>query len=178
MEPKGAVILMKAGPHARQTLEEILTDKIEQLESVGQTWWGYGGGCQPFKTVKPFAEASSGPVDVVFLETKSGPPNEPSPATEFSVDKKKWLPLPSGLTVKGSRYALVLKDLRRVDEDLDLASYKVAVGDHAGKRASDYLFWNVDKGCFRWAERGTVQPKLAKVAAVAQLAEPWAVFVR
>ena len=45
--PGSGIIYMKVGVHARETLEEIIARKTQEIRDEGFAMWGYGGGCHP-----------------------------------------------------------------------------------------------------------------------------------
>src|SRR5207237_771970 len=49
-------------------------------------------------------------------------------ANEFSIDGSEWLPIPDTINVLGSRFALVLEDLKREELISSLANAQVAIG--------------------------------------------------
>jgi hypothetical protein len=169
---------MKGGPHAGAAWGAIVEWKIADLRAAGFTLWGYGGSvCHPIRQVQPFAEAAGNDVAVAMLPTTSDPGNASTEATEMSVDGQDWEPLPAGIRVTGSKWALVLGDLEPCEDTIDLARYEVAVGDKAGTPASAYLRHRVDKGCFRrTAIAAPADPR--PVTLRGTLVKPWAVFLR
>lgn len=109
-----AIIVMKAGLHAGESLAEILVRKQQEERDVGVACWGYNGSlCRPAQ-VREFVSgrSSSGGVRAVMPLTASrhrGGAGEE--AREFSGDGATWASLPAGAHVRGSGFALVLQDL-------------------------------------------------------------------
>src|SRR5439155_2717458 len=68
-------------------------------------------------------------------------------ANEFSVDGMKWEPIPDTINVRGSRFALVLEDLKQEELMLPLAKAQVAIGLSKGRPAGRYIQGQVDKAC-------------------------------
>lgn len=175
---------MKVGYHAGEELEDIIERKRAEIGSFGFALWGYGGSaCHPATQVQPVgdeAERSGSGVVALFLPTTSRPGSPNLLATEFSPTLDgTWRPLPDGLTVSGSRHALVLGDLVQEARSIDLSNYRVAVGPSQGRRLSDYLRGRVDKACVQ----STPDPSgrataMATTCAMATLQRPYAVFVR
>ena len=54
---------------------------------------------------------------------------EPLRAEEYSEDGIHWDLIPSSINVVGSRYALCIDELTKVDETVDLAQMRVAIGN-------------------------------------------------
>jgi hypothetical protein len=174
------VVMMKGGPHAGSGWGDIVNWKVGDLLTAGVTFWGYGGSvCHPTRQVQPFAQQASVAVEVAMIPTGSDPGNPPTVSTEWSRDGATWEPLPSGVRVTGSKWALVLDSLELCDEKIDLAEYAVAVGAMAGRSATDYLRHRVDKGCFTRARVSSDGRKHElPVVLRGRLTEPWAVFLR
>ena len=77
---------------------------------------------------------------------------EPKLAEEYSSDGIDWLPIPTGIEVRGSRYAMVIGELTQEEFDLNLRNLEVAVGPKRGACGIDYIRGRVDKGCFEYHE--------------------------
>ncbi len=182
---RDALIFMKVGNHAGETFEQIIARKRRELEAAGRIFWGYGGNtCHPIYHVQPFCRIHLRGERGIYLlmeciDSRAVP--EVAEAREFSVDGIRWEPLPQGVSVIGSRYALVLDEIVPGDLDLDLEDYVVGVGSSRGKRAQEYLRGRVDKGCFERAvdikpssERGSAK----HVSYMAKLKDPFAVLLR
>jgi hypothetical protein len=178
------LLFMKVGLHAGESLEEILTRKRREYETAGMVFWGYGGGtCHPTRCVQPFAKlkiAAGGSVYIAMERINSHHPPSNIIATEFSEDGIIWKPIPKGIVVRGSRYAVVLDEIKAGDLDIDLSAYKVAVGPSRGRVASTYIAGRVDKACItEFVERPKeLEQKIKKIEFVAELKSPFAVFTR
>jgi hypothetical protein len=178
-------IFMKVGNHAGETFEQILARKKAEHKKAGMIFWGYGGfTCHPLTHVQPFIRDyyKSGPLYLLMqtIESKANP--EVLPAAEYSVDGINWFPIPDGITVTGSRFALVLDEIQPGDLDFPLNRYRVAVGNSEGKRADQYLRGHVDKGCFVREEdhprTKSAQDEIRKISYMATLKPPYAVFLK
>jgi hypothetical protein len=102
--------------------------------------------------VQPFAqEVTRSGHDVFLIMHKMDSTHfaEPKAATQYSDDGMNWKDIPAGVQVLGSRYALLLSDLTKVSEELNVADVEVAVGPSRGKLGSDYIKGRVDKACLR-----------------------------
>lgn len=94
----------------------------------------------------------------------------------------EWKRIPPAIEVRGSRYALVIRDLRKETFKLPLDQTRVPVGPSQGRLGSRYVQGRVDKACLEVTD----QPELANDGArrlidinfVAELYEPYAVFLR
>jgi hypothetical protein len=175
---------MKVGVHAKESLEDIIKRKREEIEKAGVAFWGYGGGtCHPLTAVRPFI-ADVGPagttVRLLMQEINSKHYAEQVRADSYSSNGIDWVKVPAGINVLGSRYALVLRSLDEVDLEVALQDTKVGVGRLAGTPGSKYIRGRVDKACLRYSP--DMEPH-ANVEAIslslaAELAEPYAVLLK
>jgi len=178
-------IFMKVGNHAGESFDAILARKNHERERAGCTFWGYGGTvCHPLMQVQPFARLYAKKQGCIYLfmepmDSKANPDIEP--AREYSGDGAMWHPLPQGISVIGSRYALVLDEIKPIDFEIDLEKYIVGVGYSRGRNATEYIQGRVDKGCLTLAPAppsSAVQPLRKSVKFSAKLLEPYAVLLR
>ena len=185
LKPGAGILFMKVGIHARESLDDIIARKSKEIEDTGYAMWGYGGNtCHPRTMVRPFTDAfaNKGPIFLCMQEIRSNHSAEPLRARESSVDGLNWEPIPKSINVNGSKFALVIKGLRRQDLVLPLERTKVAVGQNRGRVGSRYVRGRVDKACLEIGvepERTNVEDKkLIPINLVAELASPFAVFLR
>ena len=176
------ILYMKIGGHAGETLSTIIRRKNDEIYQTGFCFWGYGGSCcHPHKQVIPhcrIAMTSAENVKVYMEVVSSSIVPKASEALMFSDDGNNFRELPSGIRVTGSKWALVFKALECVEEKLNLADYEIAVGQNAGRGATEYLRGRVDKACLRRREcnRHTVVAK--NISLIGTLASPYAVYLR
>lgn len=181
-----ALIYMKVGQHAGEDFDEILERKKREFERAGMIFWGYGGSTlHPLRQVQPFVRShisEHGGISLVMESIDSNADPDIVPATSFSIDGINWQDVPEGITVTGSRYALVLGEIRPGDLTLDLTKYQVGVGQSRGKRAEAYIQGRVDKGAFELAETQSEQssekPYVRNIAYQANLLDPYAVMLK
>ena len=190
--PGAGILYMKVGTHARETLDDIIRRKTREIEKAGVAFWGYGGNtCHPQNMVQPFAKDYNerGQTVLLFMHPMNSKHfAHPVRADEFSIDGIKWKIIPEDINVLGSRYALVIKNLRKDDFDLPLSLTRVALGNSMGSPGSSYIKGRVDKACLQvigdstetGTEGGTeIEAEEAHhIGLVAELAEPYAVYVR
>jgi hypothetical protein len=189
--PRGSgLIFMKIGSHAREPLEQIIPRKRKELDQAGRIFWGYGGNtCHPLNFVRPFAvsHANDGrTIHLVMQKMGSRHFAEPDLAREYSDDGVVWQPIPRGIEVRGSHYAMVLGSLEEEEFLLNLNAIQVARGQKQGTLAAEYLRGRVDKGCFEVVEdaissadeTGTLAGHQASICFSGQIIEPYAVFLR
>jgi hypothetical protein len=179
LRPGAAVLYMKVGTHAQEELQDILVRKDKEITEAGFAMWGYGGNtCHPTTKVQPFAKAADRPIILCMQPMESRHFAEPLRAEEYSVDGIHWNLIPSSINVVGSRYALCIEDLTKVDETIDLGQMRVAVGNSRGLSGSQYVRGRVDKGCFEVAGSALGEPKPVHIGATAKLVAPYAVLLR
>ena len=180
------LIFMKVGLHAQESIEEIMARKQKEFENSGSIFWGYGGGGgHTIRAGQPFAKGVGGggeQVLIVMQKMDSKHKAPPEIAKEYSDDGVVWKPIPRGIEVRGSRFALVLDELRLEEFDVDLGELKVGVGPSRGRRGDKYLVGQNDKGCFVFFEREIPVPPeeriVKSVSLVARVKSPFAVLVR
>jgi hypothetical protein len=185
IKPGGGVLYMKVGTHAQETLEDIIARKTKEIEDAGVAFWGYGGNtCHPQSIVQPFAktyEERGQKIYLVMQRMDSKHRAEPIRAEKYSVDGLTWKEIPQAINVKGSRYALVIKNLHPEEFDLPLDRTKVALGTSMGAVGSKYISGRVDKACFELTDEvlGKTGPnEVVHINLVAELVDPYAVYVK
>jgi hypothetical protein len=178
---------MKVGVHAQEQLSEIISRKCKEIEDTGYAMWGYGGNtCHPRTMVQPFArdhESRNSPIHLVMQKMNSKHFADPLRANEYSVDGVAWSTIPSAINVLGSRFALVIEDLKEQEMLLPLSGTKVAVGLSRGRIGSRYLRGQVDKACLEIqsdVSETEIPNRLdnTQINLIAKLKEPYAVFLR
>lgn len=187
IQPNQAILFMKVGIHANETLESIIARKTQEIEEAGFALWGYGGNtCHPATMVQPFAEIHAAKGNKIYLcmqKMKSNHFAEPVRAEQFSVDGFTYQDIPKSINVLGSRFALAIKNLHAEELILPLEKSKVAVGNSTGVSGSKYIAGRVDKACLElWGDLETPsEPEDSKnieISLVAELCEPYAVFLK
>lgn len=185
IRPGAGVLFMKVGTHAQEDLEAIIARKTREIDEAGIAMWGYGGNtCHPSTMVQPFAKQVQNRGEPIYLcmqEMTSNHFAEPVRATKYSADGLQWTDIPGAVNVLGSRFALVLKSLRAEEHTLPLDQTKVAVGPNLGRVGSQYIKGRVDKACLEVTDepvRSNYPPVNIPIHLVAELAEPYAVFLK
>lgn len=181
------ILFMKVGTHAQEELSDIVERKKQEIAQAGFSMWGYGGNtCHPTTMVQPFAreyaKVSAEPIQLCMQPMSSRHFAEQLRAEEYSVDGLSWQEIPSAINVLGSRFALCISTLNEVDQDLPLDRTRVAVGTSKGKVGSEYVRGRVDKACLEVRDdesEGAEGPSaVSRIALMAELVEPYAVFLR
>lgn len=183
IKPGQGLLYMKVGTHAMEPLEEIIARKTREIEENGVGYWGYGGGtCHPQTMVQPFGkdyEKRGGIIYLCMQEMESNHFAEPIRADEWSTDGIEWSDFPEVIEVRGSRYALVIQNLRQTEMELVLDNTKVALGNSLGARGNKYIRGRVDKACLEVTEDAAENPqKVVRIGLVADIVAPYAVHVR
>lgn len=185
--PGDGLLFMKVGIHAQESLEDILERKNKEIADAGVAFWGYGGNtCHPRTMVQPFVkqfEAKGNRIRLFMQEIDSNHFAEPVRADEYSEDGINWKSIHKDIHVRGSRYALVIKGLRKAEVDIPIEHTKVAIGLSEGQSGGKYIQGRVDKGCLVLASapptsESSVVPRIIKTQLVADIVEPYAVFLR
>jgi hypothetical protein len=151
VRPGAGLVFMKVGTHAGETLSDIIERKRREIDDAGHALWGYGGNtCHPLTMVQPFArdfEQRDGVIYLCMQPMQSSHFAVTERAVEFSSDGVDWEEIPAPINVLGSRYALVINDLREEEFELPLAQTRVAIGSSTGRRGDRYIRGRVDKAC-------------------------------
>jgi hypothetical protein len=117
IKPGAGILFMKVGTHAGETLADIIDRKAKEIENAGFAMWGYGGNtCHPRTMVQPFAdmfEDRGQPIYLCMQAMNSSHFAEPLRAREYSADGLSWTKVPNAINVLGSRFALIIGDLRQ-----------------------------------------------------------------
>jgi hypothetical protein len=185
LKPGAGLLFMKIGTHANESLADIIARKTEEIRRAGFAMWGYGGNtCHPGSMVQPFARTFAGRGQTIYLCMEEMNSNHfgVGIAAEYSIDGLSWRDIPKTVEVRGSRYALVIEDLRKKKFTLPLDRTRVPVGPSTGRLGSRYIKGRVDKACLEVLSAAELSnetdPRTIDVGLVAKLKEPYAVFLR
>ncbi len=178
-------LYMKVGTHAQEKLADIIERKRREIAEAGYALWGYGGStCHPVSMVQPFGRhyhRHGGAIYLLMEPMESSHFAEPLRADQFSINGLKWEEIPAPIHVLGSRYALFIRNLEPQELGLDLSRTKVALGSSMGRVGSKYISGRVDKACLEAVDDGVTGPltdERRRIGLVAEVIEPYAVFVR
>lgn len=177
------IIIMKYGVHASESIESIIKRKLEEIQVCQKMYWGYGGVlCHPLNQVQPFLKENLSKGEKTYLlltQTPSQLNNTPSMATDYSIDKVQWQPIPNGIKVLGSKYAIVCKSIEQCNFSIDLANYVIPIGNSKGKILSNYIRGHVDKACGRYNNNLPNQDsQLVNISLCAEIDYPYSVFLK
>jgi hypothetical protein len=184
LKPGAPFLFMKVGVHANESLQDILDRKRKEIEQAGVSFWGYGGSsCHPFNAVQPFVKEVSdkGTTVRLLMQEITSRHFAEGLAKEYSADGgKTYHPVPKGVKVLGSRYALVIKTLDEIDINIPLSQTLVGIGNKVGLSGANYIRGHVDKACLIYnplaAPADGESPIHLRLAA--ELGEPYAVVLR
>lgn len=182
LKPGDSFLYMKVGVHASETLKDIIDRKRAEIEQAGVSFWGYGGNsCHPLTAVQPFVreETSKGLTVRLLMQEINSHHFAQGEAKEYSVDGKHYEPIPKGVKVLGSRFALVLKTLEPIDLAISLAHTRVGIGRCAGRSGADYIRGHLDKACLVYdPDSGPGSIDAVHLGLAARLVDPFAVLLR
>ncbi len=186
VRPGDGLLFMKVGTHAGEGLADIIARKTLEIRKTGFGMWGYGGNtCHPSSMVQPFAKTFVKGGRTIHLCMEAMDSNHmaaPLCAAEYSADGVAWEPIPETIEVRGSRYALVIEDLRERRFTLPLAQTRVPVGPSTGRLGSRYVKGRVDKACLEILAAPELsneeKPREVQIDLVATMRDPYAVFLR
>lgn len=179
-----AVFYMQVGTHADETLEQIVDRKTREIADHGFTLWGFGGTtCHPVSIVQPFAEefAKNGHMPLLMERTNDNHFALGRTAAEYSDDGVAWQTIPAGIEVKGSRYALIIDELKATDFYLELERTVVPIGPNTGRPGNHYVRGLVDKACLQLiadAPPEVGEKNHRRIEFQANIREPFAVFLK
>ncbi len=180
--PGDSFLYMKVGVHASESLQDIIERKRAEIKDAGVAFWGYGGSsCHPLSAVQPFVKevTSRGTTVRLLMQEITSRHYAEGEAKEYTADGKTYLPVPKGIKVLGSRYALVLSSLDQIDLDIGLDQTRVGVGAKAGASGANYIRGHVDKACLVFDPSAGGPPgNVIKLGLSAVLAAPYAVILK
>lgn len=182
------ILIMKAGPYCNYSLDEIIRIKQEEEQKCGKFFWGYGGVfCRP-NVISAFishAKINKKRPLVMFSITLSAyNTSEGGRFTHFSTDKSQWQSLPEEVLLvgnkKASHFAIVARNLKKVEAQLNLSSYCSFSGvfPNPDKYLDEYLRYRVDKACGFYLPRNTVEKRIIKIDYISELVEPYCVYIK
>ncbi len=172
---------MKAGPYCGFELPEIIEIKQNEQKKCKKFYWGYGGVfCHP-KRVIPFVQKALKEKSKVFLLFSITLSKFDSPigrVKEYSLDKDNWSDLPKDVLLVGNQYALVARDLQKIDMQLDMANYRSMLGTEPGKALSEYIRYRIDKSCAIYSPNSAFRSRPIKISYISELVPPYCIYVK
>lgn len=182
LKPGDAFVYMKVGVHANESLEDIIERKRREIQEAGVSFWGYGGVCHPLTTVQPFIKevSANGTTVRLLMQKITSRHYAVGEATEYTEDGRIYKPIPKGVKVLGSRFALVLRSLDEVELDVALSSTTVGIGNKVGSSGAQYIRGHVDKACLIYTPENAQAPETPSIrmSLAGELVAPYAVILR
>lgn len=185
VKPGVGLLFMKIGTHANESLADIIARKTVEIRNTGFGMWGYGGNtCHPGSMVQPFARdfAQRGQTIFLCMEEMNSNHFAEGVAAEYSIDGITWQEIPQTIEVRGSRYALIIDELREERFTLPLDQTRVPVGPSTGRLGSRYVKGRVDKACLEVLNAPELSNEAdlneREINLLARLKDPYAVFLR
>lgn len=174
------IVFMKYGFHASEDGASIIGRKLLEEEVCGMMFWGYGGTvCHPVSQIQPFLRKNFAANEKTYLllsKIETTWRGSASRAQLFSSDRDNWQPIPEGINVLGSKYALMCKGFQETNFELNLSEYEVVFGKRAGASLADYIGGHATKGCGKLSTEKTIRiPRFVTISAIAEIED--AVFV-
>jgi hypothetical protein len=179
------IVIMKFGPYAGYSVEEIINIKKDEEKKTGMFFIGYSGVfCRP-NVVNNLVSYSKGEkIYLMFVETKSDfIPTTVDRFNKYSVNKTKRIDLPKDILLVGNKskdhFAFIGKDLKKADIELDLSQYSTLCGNmfpNLEQPLSEYFNFRVDKACGVFTPN-TNNEKIVKVSYISELINPYSVYI-
>ena len=174
------VILSVVGAHAGESERDIFKRKLEDVNSVGNTFWLYRSPSARPDLVQSFLSELA---FVLFLapSNKSGarPTTVSDRVAELSRDKAHWQPVPIGIspiTGKLPAYAFVFSELETCSSEMiDLWQYETDLGSSVRFRLGMSTLLTRHALTLSTAP---MKSRFRRVFAVGKLVPPHAVWVR
>ena len=179
------IVVMKFGPYALYSTEEIIKIKKEEEKKAGMFFIGYSGVfCRPSVVSNLVSYSKGEKIYLMLVETKSDfVPSNIDKFSKYSIDKSKWKDLPKEVLLVGNKskdhFAFVGKDLKKVDVDLDLSQYSTLFGNmfpNLEQPLSEYFRFRVDKAYGVYTPN-TSKEKIVKVTYISELISPYSVYI-
>ena len=179
MKRCGKKILSVMGPHAGESVENIFSRKISDIEKVGITFWLIKSYKSKPIYVQGFCRNSNVHIYFISPSVKGGAKDTKNQTInkQFSSDELNWNNIPENITpVTGEGYAFILDSLEMSNSTIDLNEYaeeadtpiKFQLGCSTVCAIKENMTSHVDR----------VKSNIRDVWAVGRLKEPYCVWVR
>lgn len=167
------------GWHAGESPDIIIDRKRADIQNAKTTIWLYHSQLASVQDVQRFGSTHS-TVTIYFLEGTAYPASTAQASREMSIDRSKWIALPSGLsnvTGKLPGGGLVIGTLSSPlrDHEIDLWEYF----EHSNSQPLRFR-QGASTACVVAASGSMpgMRSRFRKVVAIGQLAPPYAVYLR
>ena len=175
-----------AGPHIGETLVDIVERKRRDVERFGWCLWAYGGtgNAHPETEVRRLARdyALDGPLPLLMPDTGERYPDDGAPFGGYRLCRTgSVVPLPVGMSpVTGGRssWAFWLTSLAwSADATIDVSRYVAPYTGKGVQPLTTYLKVSHGRACAALGSHTASGPTERRVDVVAELTDPYAVFL-
>lgn len=167
------ILFLKYAIFKNGTKEELFAMKQNEIDKSGKMYWGYGGyDVLPERDIRPLinlAKSKGEVVKVLFCQTKTFIKEDYIRGTELSTDNISFKKAPHRITLHGNKFAFVMKNLQKVDIDLNLLEYQVTNGNQKNKCMADVIKGYTNKATGILSNQETIFQKLVKITYQADL---------
>jgi len=184
------VVISVVGPHASESEEEIFKRKRKEIKDTGKSFWLYRSYKAKPDVVRDLSkealEKSNTPL-CIFIQASSKKGAQPTKQAdrmrEFSVDRKNWKKIPSGILVTGSSknsFIMVFNKLDLIERKEFLNLWNYSLFGASGKAVKMTLGAST-VCCSKESSEddpNKIKSNLRKVVAVGELTHPFAAWVR
>lgn len=184
------VVISIMGPHAGESEEEIFERKRREIEDTGKSFWlhkSYNAKPDVVQDISKEALKKSNTPLCIFIQASSKKGAQPTKQAdrmrEFSVDKKNWKKIPSGILVTGSSknsFIMVFNKLDLIERKEFLNLWNYSLFGTPGKAVKMALGASTVCSLKESSEddQNKMKSNLRKVVAVGELTHPFAAWVR
>jgi hypothetical protein len=184
------VVISVMGPHAGESEKVIFERKIQDIHTIGLTFWlmkSYRAKPEMIQELCLQASAKNSKCYCIFIEASSRggatPTKSASSATSYSKDNSKWDVLPKGLSpvtgkIDKSAYALVFDQLEIVNDSIDLWNYADFFNQNNPLKITRgaSTIGAIKKDTSSYPDK--IKSHYRKVIAIGKLRDPFCVYLR
>ena len=184
------VVISVIGPHAGESEGKIFKRKKREIKDTGKSFWlhkSYNAKPDVVQDISKEALKKGNTPLCIFIQASSKKGAQPTKQAdrmrEFSVDRKNWKKVPSGILVTGSSknsFIMVFNELDIIErkEFLNLWDYSLF---GASEKAVKMALGASTVCCLKESskdDQNKMKSNLRKVVAVGELTYPFAAWVR
>jgi hypothetical protein len=178
------IIYLPGGVHANEEINSIVERKIKEINKNGFMFFGYNGTLlHPNSQVVPFGKKNhknNNKTYVLISAIKKDYQKFVIKAKDYTINRVEWFDIPENINVLGSKYALVCSNIKPCSFDIDLNDYVIARGKHKNERFAEVYSTRLDSVCAHYnpENKKEINKKIVHIDYIAELTEPYGVFVR
>ncbi len=171
-------IISIVGWHAKESVEDIIQRKRDDINKAGRTIWLFHSQKAPIQTVQEFGRAHFNAA-VLFLRGSAFPTGTADQARQMSDDQSHWSHVPDGIGPVTGRLpagGLVMGELTPIHGEIDLWQYL----EHPAKVPIKFR-QGASTACAIPAPGGAVdgmKSRHRQIVAIGRLIPPFGVFLR